>query len=69
VRKLASDEKAQGNIGTRFIPKATTSLNEQRWADRAAVAFSAESQNGASSIEQAIQVFAKAGLDMRLCPM
>jgi hypothetical protein len=69
VRKLASDEKARGNIGTRFIPKATTWLNEQRWADHAAVSFVAESQSGEFSIEQAIQVFAKTGHWSRHAPV
>jgi uncharacterized protein YdaU (DUF1376 family) len=42
AQKLASAEAARGNIGTRFIPQAVTWLNQQRWADHAAVAFVAE---------------------------
>ncbi|WP_029082884.1 hypothetical protein [Bradyrhizobium sp. th.b2] len=38
ARKLASDEQARGNVGTRFIPQACTWLNQQRWSDHAAVA-------------------------------
>jgi hypothetical protein len=38
VKKFAASETSRGNIGTRFIPKAVTWLNEQRWADHAAVA-------------------------------
>ncbi|WP_431014582.1 YdaU family protein [Bradyrhizobium pachyrhizi] len=38
VRKLAADEAARGKVGTQFIPRATTWLNEQRWSDHAAVA-------------------------------
>jgi hypothetical protein len=44
VRKLAADELARGNIGTRFIPQAITWLNQQRWSDHAAVAYAASSQ-------------------------
>ena len=69
VRKLASDEKVRGNVGTRFIPKATTWLGEQRWADHAAVAFVAESQKGEFSIEQAVQMFAKTGHWSRYAPV
>ena len=35
--RLATDEAARGNIGTRFIPQALTFLAQQRWADHAAV--------------------------------
>lgn len=38
AKKLAVDEAARGNVGTRFIPQAVTWLNQQRWADHAAVA-------------------------------
>jgi hypothetical protein len=69
VRKLANDEQARGNIGTRFIPKAMTWLNEQRWADHAAIAFVADSESGEFSIEQAIQVFAKTGHWSRHAPV
>jgi hypothetical protein len=69
VRKLASDERARGKVGTRFIPKATTWLNEQRWADHAAVAFGSEIRSGEFSIEQAVQVFAKTGYWSRHAPV
>jgi hypothetical protein len=69
VKKFAASESARGNIGTRFIPQAVKWLNEQRWADHAAVAFVAESQNGEFSIEQAIQVFAKTGHWSRHAPV
>jgi hypothetical protein len=69
ARKLALDEKARGNFGTRYIPKATRWLNEQRWADHAAVAFAAESQSGELSIEQAVQVFVKTGHWSRHAPV
>lgn len=39
AKKLAADEGARGNVGTRFIPQAVTWLNQQRWADHAAIAF------------------------------
>lgn len=39
AKKLASDERSRGNIGTRFIPQAVTWLNQQRWSDHAAVAM------------------------------
>jgi hypothetical protein len=38
VKKFAAAEKSRGSVGTRFIPQATKWLNEQRWADHAAVA-------------------------------
>jgi hypothetical protein len=69
AKKLASDEQTRGNIGTRFIPKAMTWFNEQRWADHAAVAFIAASQNGEYSIEQAVQMFAKTGYWSRYAPV
>lgn len=55
--KLAAAESAKGNVGTRFIPQAMTWLNQQRWADHAAIAFVA----GASEmpIEDAVKFFAK----------
>lgn len=39
ANKLASEERARGNIGTRFIPQAITWLNQQRWSDHAAIAM------------------------------
>jgi hypothetical protein len=69
AKKLATDERARGNIGTRFIPKAMTWFNEQRWADHAAVAFFAASENAEFSIEQAVQMFAKTGHWSRYAPV
>lgn len=42
AKRLAVDEAKRSNIGTRFIPQAITWLNQQRWTDHAAVAFSAD---------------------------
>lgn len=39
AKRLAADEGARGNIGTRFIPQAVTWLNQQRWDDHAATAI------------------------------
>jgi hypothetical protein len=69
VRKLAIDEKARMNIGTRFIPTATRWLDEQRWADHAAVSFIADPDGGGFSIEQAVQFFAKTGHWSRHAPV
>jgi hypothetical protein len=61
---LAGSESAKGNVGTRFIPQAITWLNQQRWADHAAVAFLA-SEAGAELpsdyLEKAVAFFAKGG--------
>ena len=61
VKKLAQDEAARGNIGTRFIPQAVTWLNQQRWSDHAAVAALIELAGGQVPIEQAVQMFATFG--------
>lgn len=37
--KLAREEGARGNVGTKFIPQALTWLNQQRFHDYAATAF------------------------------
>lgn len=39
ARQLSVEENRRGNIGTRFIPQAVTWLNQQRWSDHAAAAF------------------------------
>lgn len=41
AKQLAIDESRRGNIGTKFIPQAVTWLNQQRWSDHAASAFTA----------------------------
>lgn len=62
ARKLAADEAARGNIGTRFIPQAMTWLNQQRWNDHAAVASaSASPADEAAQLEDAVRMFARAG--------
>ncbi|WP_338688941.1 hypothetical protein V5279_25130 [Bradyrhizobium sp. 26S5] len=60
--KLAADEQARGNIGTRFIPQACTWLNQQRWSDHAAVAALAEAKGTAISelqLESAVKFYAR----------
>lgn len=44
AKKLAVDEAARGNVGTRFIPQAVTWLNQQRWADHSAVVAEQQAQ-------------------------
>jgi hypothetical protein len=58
VRKLAAEEAAKNNIGSRFIPQAMTWLSQQRWADHAAVA-AVEVSTPALAIEDAVKMFAK----------
>jgi hypothetical protein len=60
VKKLARDESAKGNIGTRFIPQAMTWLSQQRWSDHAAIAFLTQDDCGKEfKIEEAVKMFAK----------
>ncbi|MGJ4954608.1 YdaU family protein [Bradyrhizobium sp. HKCCYLRH2015] len=59
ARKLAADEAARGNIGTRFVPQAVTWLNQQRWDDHAAVAAARASEAGPDQIEEAVRMFAR----------
>jgi uncharacterized protein YdaU (DUF1376 family) len=61
VRKFAGAESSRGNVGTRFIPQAVTWLNQQRWADHAAVAMLADMAGAELPIEKAVQMFAKIG--------
>lgn len=42
AKSLAVEESRRGKIGTQFIPQAITWLNQQRWSDHAAVAFTAD---------------------------
>jgi hypothetical protein len=42
AKQLAVDESKRGKVGTQFIPQAITWLNQQRWSDHAATAFSAD---------------------------
>lgn len=68
ARKLASDETARGNIGTRFIPQAQTWLNQQRWSDHAAVAALQAIDGGGMTVEQALAQFARFGVWSRHAP-
>jgi hypothetical protein len=58
VRKLAVDEAAKNNIGSRFIPQAMTWLSQQRWADHASVA-TVDVAAPVLAIEDAVKMFAK----------
>jgi hypothetical protein len=65
VKKFAATETSRGNVGTRFIPKAVTWLNEQRWADHAAVAALQAigvDPNPEQTLEKAVAFFAKTGI-------
>jgi len=46
IGKFAVAEAGRSNIGTRFILQAMTWLNQQRWADHAAIAALAELTEG-----------------------
>lgn len=61
VVKLAAEEVARGNIGTRFIPLASTWLNQQRWSDHAAVAFLAGERDSEMQLEEAVKMWARLG--------
>ena len=69
VKKFAADEGKRGNIGTRFIPQAITWLNQQRWADHAAVAFfEDEPLEQKLTIEQALQMWVRLKMWSRHAP-
>lgn len=55
AQKLAADEMARGNVGTRFIPQALTWLNQQRWADHSAV-VELQQQQAAANLASKIHV-------------
>jgi hypothetical protein len=61
IRKLAAEEGAKGNIGTRFIPQATRWLNERRWSDHAAVAFLVADRDPAVLVEDAVKMWVRLG--------
>lgn len=67
VKRMATDQAR--DIGTRFIPQAITWLNQQRWTDHAAVAFSASSTPDKIAIEDAVSIFAKTGQWSRHAPV
>lgn len=68
ARKLAGDETARGNIGTRYVPQAVTWLNQQRWSDHAAVAALQAIEGGGMTVEQALAQFARFGVWSRHAP-
>jgi hypothetical protein len=59
VKRLACEEAAKNNIGTRFIPQAMTWLAQQRWADHAATALAKDPVAPQLAIEDAVKMFAK----------
>jgi hypothetical protein len=59
VKRLACEEAAKNNIGTRFIPQAMTWLAQQRWADHAATALAKDTAAPQLAIEDAVKMFAK----------
>jgi hypothetical protein len=59
VKRLACEEVAKNNIGTRFIPPAMTWLSQQRWADHAATALAQDTVAPQLAIEDAVKMFAK----------
>lgn len=61
AKKLAADEGARGNIGTRFIPQAVTWLNQNRWTDHAAVSALLSMQSAEFTIEDAVKQWARLG--------
>ncbi|MET4210508.1 hypothetical protein [Bradyrhizobium sp. LA2.1] len=42
AKQLAIEESRRGKIGTQFVAQAVTWLNQQRWSDHAASAFTAD---------------------------
>jgi hypothetical protein len=67
VKRMALDQAR--DIGTRFIPQAVTWLNQQRWTDHAAVAFSASSIPDKIPLEDAVRQYAKTGHWSRHAPV
>lgn len=55
AKKLAVDEAARGNVGTRFIPQAVTWLSQQRWADHSAV-VQMQQQQAAANLASKVHV-------------
>ena len=68
VKQLAADEGRRGQIGTRFIPQAVTWLNQQRWTDHAAIAFSASSEPAKMGWDEALSVYVRTGQWSRFAP-
>ena len=67
VKRMAVDQAR--DVGTRFIPQAITWLNQQRWSDHAAVAFTAGVVPDKIAIEDAVSIFAKTGQWSRHAPV
>jgi hypothetical protein len=63
VKKFSAAEQSRGNVGTRYIPQATTWLNEQRWADHAAVAaLQAIGDPPQLDLEKIVAFYARSGV-------
>jgi hypothetical protein len=56
---LAMAESGKGNVGTAFIPMASTWLNQQRWSDHSEVANLLTPTNPEEQIEAAVQMYGK----------
>ncbi|MET4184944.1 hypothetical protein ABIB94_007073 [Bradyrhizobium sp. JR7.2] len=67
VKRMATEQAR--DVGTRFIPQAITWLNQQRWSDHAAVAFSASAIPDKIALEDAVSIFAKTGQWSRHAPV
>lgn len=61
VKKFAGLDDTRKNIGTRFIPQAVTWLNQQRWADHAAVSAAASLLDPKDALEECVKMFARTG--------
>jgi hypothetical protein len=67
VKRMAAEQSR--DIGTRFIPQAITWLNQQRWTDHAAIAFSASAIPDKIPLEDAVRQYAKTGHWSRHAPI
>lgn len=67
VKRMAAEQAR--DIGTRFIPQAITWLNQQRWTDHAAIAFSASAIPDKIPLEDAVRQYAKTGHWSRHAPI
>ena len=61
IAAFALAEAGRGNIGTRFIPRASTWLNDKGWCDHAEVANLLNPTTPEMQIEAAVSMFAKIG--------
>jgi hypothetical protein len=62
AKKWRLAEESRGNIGTRFIPRAITWLNEQRWSDHAALVAVVELAGPEIQIQAAVQCMPKSAV-------